>query len=472
MMEKFINDAAELFGLFLTEKELTFKNHSSDSLLVSFIIDADNFGIEDKIDGFLKNNNRSFYFEQPDKSFRVFASGDVLDITESGDGRFAITDKKLKGWKERIVSNREKFEDINIPVFVGGMKFTAEHPDNEWKDFQDSTWFVPSFMFVTGASENLLVLNFLHNPKKKPAGLAARFHTILESISRIQPDQPEPLPRLKITGGASPKDRKKWMQMVTAGLERINDDSVQKIVLARKTEMQLSHEPSFERIIESLKNEYPGCSIFLFRQKESTFFGASPETLGNFKGEIVHFDALAGSAPRGKDETEDKEFEKNLLASSKDVVEHNFVVDYIKDSLSGVSGGVEINNRLSIRKLSNIQHIHTDISAKLGENTSMFNILDQIYPTPAICGLPKSNALQAIKKLEIFDRGMYSGIIGMFNFENEGNFIVALRSALCRGTKLYAYAGSGIVNDSDPVSEFSETELKLKPVMTLFKHEN
>jgi menaquinone-specific isochorismate synthase len=186
----------------------------------------------------------------------------------------------------------------------------------------------------------------------------------------------------------------------------------------------------------------------------------------------VEFDALAGSAPRGKNEKEDKEFEKMLLSSEKDIAEHNFVVEHIKVSLSGFSNEIEIHNNLSIKKLSNIQHLHTFVTAKLENNFSMFNLLKELYPTPAICGSPKDAALRVIKKSENFRRGLYSGIIGFFNFDNEGEFVVALRSAVSTGTKIVAYAGSGIVNNSDPGSEFSETELKLKPVMTLFKDEN
>ncbi len=471
-MEKLITQATELFNSFLIENEAAIKNHNTENILISFVFDAGVINSNGKIDDYLKNSQISFYFEQSENQFKIFAVENILDITESGDGRFAITYKKLNGWKDKTVSNREKFAGKKIPLFVGGMKFMVEHAENEWKDFQDSTWFVPAIMFFNNGNDNLLVLNFLHNPKKPIEQLVNQFRIKLDNICRQKSNTPVSLPAINKIEGNSPKDKKKWKQMISEALDRIDERKIQKVVLARKVTLFLSAEPGFEGIINSFKKNYSGCSLFIFRKNNSTFFGATPETLGRFKGNIVEFDALAGSAPRGKNEKEDKEFERMLLSSEKDIAEHNFVVEHIKDSLSGFSNEIEIHNNLSIKKLSNIQHLHTFVTAKLENNFSMFNLLKGLYPTPAICGSPKDAALRVIKKSENFRRGLYSGIIGFFNFDNEGEFVVALRSAVSTGTKIVAYAGSGIVNNSDPGSEFSETELKLKPVMTLFKDEN
>jgi menaquinone-specific isochorismate synthase len=95
-------------------------------------------------------------------------------------------------------------------------------------------------------------------------------------------------------------------------------------------------------------------------------------------------------------------------------------------------------------------------------------ILSELHPTPAVCGYPKETALNLIKKIENQRRGLYSGIIGWFNPNNEGEFAVAIRSAVTYGNKLIAYAGSGIVEGSEPDAEFEETEMKLKPILSLF----
>jgi len=93
-----------------------------------------------------------------------------------------------------------------------------------------------------------------------------------------------------------------------------------------------------------------------------------------------------------------------------------------------------------------------------------------LFPTPAVCGIPKDKSLKLIEETETFDRGLFSGIIGWFNTDGYGEFFVSIRSALVNDKKLYAYAGCGIVDGSDPVEEFEETNLKLNPILSLFNN--
>ena len=212
--------------------------------------------------------------------------------------------------------------------------------------------------------------------------------------------------------------------------------------------------------------------IKLVSFKLKIFFGATPERLAEFSNGMIEIDALAGSAPRGKTPDEDLIIEKELLNDKKNLNEHNIVLDYVKTSIARYTDQITIEKNCSIKKLANIQHIWSKITAVVNAPNSIFNILKELYPTPAICGLPKDTALHLIKKMEGYRRGLYSGIIGWFNFEDEGEFAVAIRSALYTNNRLIAYAGCGIVPDSDPESEYKETELKLKTIMSLFTNEN
>ena len=173
----------------------------------------------------------------------------------------------------------------------------------------------------------------------------------------------------------------------------------------------------------------------------------------------------------GKDETEDKELAEELLNSQKNLNEQKAVVEFIEDSFQDFSDEIIYEEKPIIRKLSNIQHLWTPIKAKLNKGYTIFHLLKSIHPTPAICGAPWSVALSNIKQLENFERGLFAGITGWFNFDNEGEFAVSIRSALLRGNNLYAFAGCGIVEGSDPEIEFEETELKLKPILSLFENE-
>jgi menaquinone-specific isochorismate synthase len=283
-------------------------------------------------------------------------------------------------------------------------------------------------------------------------------------------DQTNTLPPVNSISGNSQKDKKKWMEAVKKAIDEIEFDKVKKVVLSRKVEIELKWEPNISYIIEQLHQKYPECYLFLFHSGKSSFFGASPEKLIKLSFGWIEADALAGSAPRGNDETEDLKYEKDLQNSTKDIIEHTAVKDYIIKQFSSLADELYYEESPKIKKLSNIQHLWTPVRAKLKSVQKMFSILENLHPTPAVCGIPKTEALDTIKKLEDYPRGLYSGIIGWFNFDSEAEFSVAIRSALLKGKKLFIFAGGGIVDGSNPAIEFQETELKLKPIFSLFEH--
>ena len=467
-MEDFISRSVESFSKFLSDHQDVLKNSKSTSQIISYILPYDHFKLLGKVDEILKNSERSFYFENPESNFLIIGNDEILNIMENGDSRFAITDKKIREWKNKLVSNHEIIKSKRVPLFIGAMKFMVEHSDNDWKDFNDSTWFIPKTMLLKTDNKQFFVFNFLYTSQTTFEYILRNFQLKLEHFSKIAENNSS-LPGIRGIKGNSPKDKKKWKQLIEQALVSIENRETNKVVLARKIALLLSGEMNFEKVMSKFRSDYKTCHLFIYHFGKSFFFGATPEILGKFSQGEVQFDALAGSAPRGRNEKEDKEFEMKLFASAKDRAEHNFVIDHIKNALSSVCKEITEKEKLTVKKLSNIQHLLTIISAKLKPESSLFSVIKKIYPTPAICGSPQNKALHFIKKHENFRRGLYSGIIGWFNLENEGDFVVALRSALTYGNMLIAYAGSGIVQNSEADPEFAETELKLKPIMSLFK---
>ena len=91
-----------------------------------------------------------------------------------------------------------------------------------------------------------------------------------------------------------------------------------------------------------------------------------------------------------------------LLMSKKDKAEHKFVIDHIKKALSSVCEDIIEKEKFKVKKLSNIQHLLTIISAELKQDSSLFSVIKEIYPTPAICGSPQNEALHLLKRFENF----------------------------------------------------------------------
>ena len=465
-MEDFITALVNSYSKFISETSDKQKEALQQKCLLSFAAEIKNQKFEQKLDQLIKGFETSFYFCSPEDNFSFIAADEAYNIIENGNGRFAATDKKIKDISDKFINN---WENINLPLFAGAMKFTVEHSDDNWKDFNDSSWFVPEIVICNLNKKQYLIYNFFNEQGFSKNKLIEKFRLKVENIFGILAQQAkDSIAKVTNSAGQTPKDKKKWKLMLRDALEQITEDHLKKIVLARKIELTLSEELNITKTIEELKKDYPNCRLFAYHKGKSTFFGATPELITKLSGGKIHIDAIAGSIGRGKTEKEDLELEKTLTSNKKDLDEHRYVLEHFKNVIDNFGENITLDESPSVKRLKNIQHLLTKIVGDLKPDTSVMNILKELHPTPAVCGFPKDAALNLIKKIENQRRGLYAGIIGWFNFNNEGEFAVAIRSAVTYGNKLVAYAGSGIVEGSEPDAEFEETEMKLKPILSLF----
>lgn len=468
--EKFINNSKEYFKL----------NNLSEGI-VSFSLIIDNYNFNNYLDEIIKQFSPSFYLHKPYQNFSILSIGSIKNIFENGQGRFAKVDKNLKSLSNSIYYNWDESDFNKIPLWVGGMKFTVEHDDNIWTDFNDTFWFIPQISFVYENNRTLLIYNINFNIKKNIEKVINDFEQILSNLIKFKKENNKneisngtnDFSKILKVEGNSLKDKKKFITKVKTLIDEIENGSIEKVVISRYLDILLSNPPTINYLIKKLMKKNFESNIFLIKNNQSYFFGATPEILLTFHNNKIFTEALAGSIKRGKDEEEDLKLSNELLCSEKDLEEHKIVVEHIISALEPLTENIDYNEFPFIKKFSNIQHLWTPIKAELKNNVSFINLLEQIYPTPAVCGFPKLNSLNLIKKTEEHNRGLYSGLIGWFNHINfSGEFLVGIRSALLKDKKLYAYAGSGIMKNSEPNSEYLETELKLNTIISLFENEN
>jgi menaquinone-specific isochorismate synthase len=214
-------------------------------------------------------------------------------------------------------------------------------------------------------------------------------------------------------------------------------------------------------LLNGLRERFPGCYSFsVANGRGQSFIGASPERLVRVSKGVLETEALAGSARRGQGAREDAALGAALLASEKDRREHVHVLDSIRRRLEPLGLALDFPAQPVLRKLANVQHLYTPVSAALPEGVSLLAALAQLHPTPAVGGTPREAAVGRIGALEGFSRGLYAGAIGWVNARGGGEFLVGIRSALIDGETARVYAGAGIVAGSDTEREFAETELK------------
>ncbi|MBN3731886.1 isochorismate synthase, partial [Burkholderia sp. Tr-20390] len=150
-----------------------------------------------------------------------------------------------------------------------------------------------------------------------------------------------------------------------------------------------------------------------------------------------------------------------LMDSAKERLEHALVVDAIRAALAPLSRTLDVPEQPSLHRLPRLQHLSTPIRATLKADATLLQVVAALHPTPAVAGHPRAEALDHIRAHEGFDRGWYAAPVGWIDAHGNGDFIVALRSALVDGGACRLFAGCGIVADSEPANEYQETELKL-----------
>ena len=252
-------------------------------------------------------------------------------------------------------------------------------------------------------------------------------------------------------------DQRGWRIGVEEALDRIAAGRLEKVVLAREITVQADRPFDVARVLARLRSG----SRVSFTYAAGSFVGASPELLLRRRGVHVVSKPMAGTVARGDSPADDDRLVAALAASTKEQVEHRFVVGQVSRDLATVCRDVVVEASEVVR-LPTVTHLATTIRGTLRNgNASALGVAAMLHPTPAVAGTPRRAALDAIAELEPFDRGLYAGPVGWVDARGDGEWAVALRGATLAGNQARLVAGAGIVAGSDPGAEWAETEAKL-----------
>ncbi len=407
------------------------------------------------ISHFSSTSKNIIYFANPSSDFEVLAVGKLLSVESS----YSQLDNLYKQFISKFKDTDLEIDNTDIPLFFGYCKFPSSVKDNFWIDFKDSEWILPEHIFYKRKDESLLISFSLNEPPIDKSKLLKKTvrSGLLKSV-KLSPFQFDLYTE--------------WEVIFNSAVEMIRKKKLEKIVLARKKEFKTNHEIDFTEIMEVLNIDYQDCFNFLIKSNDSYFFGSSPELLAQISSTRFKSEALAGSMERGISEIEDRYLSEFLLNDKKNLSEHQIVIDYFKSNLQDVVNNFVISEKPKIKRLKNIQHLQTEIQGQIKLDVDIFNLVSKIFPTPAVCGIPKEIAINELSHLENFERGIFSGIIGWFNLNKKAEFYVAIRSGLFKDNFLSVFAGCGIVQNSNALDEYKETELKLRVITDLFNVEN
>jgi salicylate biosynthesis isochorismate synthase/menaquinone-specific isochorismate synthase len=409
-----------------------------------------------------------FCWEQPDRGFALAGLGAAHRSVSRGDGRFAEVGAECLGvGGDAIVDAPAGLPAGAGPVWAGGFAFEPDGGGSPiWSSLPPGALTLPELSLCRTGGEGFLTVNAVIPPgesgEETGAAVAARLHGLRSGMLAMI--DPHPSAAAQIRSARPPAD---FERMVTAATERIGAESLIKVVLAREVVVTAPSAYDPGALFGAMREQFPSCFCFCCGTPEAAFLGASPELLVRRSGAGVSTVALAGSTRRSSDPAVDDHLGEQLLHSDKNRREQRIVSERIVRILKPHAVWVEAAAEPVVIKVANIQHLGTPVIAQLAEPRSAVELAGILHPTPAVGGEPRARAAETIAELERMDRGWYAGPVGWMDATEDGEFCVALRSALVRDREAHLYAGVGVVAGSDPAAELEETEIKLDALLPL-----
>ena len=288
-----------------------------------------------------------------------------------------------------------------------------------------------------------------------------------ETVARLR--RPLPIGTTPATSSADTGElasgftREAFEAHVRKAKEYIASGDIFQVVLSRRSYRRSQAQP-FD-VYRALRRINPSPYMFYFELPDGVrLIGSSPEVLVRLDRGIVESRPLAGTRPRGATVAEDEALGKELLADPKERAEHVMLVDLARNDLGRVCrfGTVVTPMLMEIERYSHVMHIVSDVRGELSPNKDAFDVLKACFPAGTVSGAPKVRAMEIIEELEPERRGPYAGAVGYFGFSGNMDTCITLRTIIMCGDQVFLQAGAGIVADSDPATEYVETQNKLR----------
>jgi anthranilate synthase component 1 len=247
--------------------------------------------------------------------------------------------------------------------------------------------------------------------------------------------------------------------------EYIRAGDIIQVVLSQRFEQPLASHPF--SIYRALRQINPSPYMFYLDLGDEVVVGASPEVMVKVDGREVSVRPIAGTIRRGRDDEEDARLIRELLADPKEQAEHIMLLDLGRNDVGRVAetGSVRVAEQMTVERYSHVNHIVSHVTGRLREGQTRFDAFRATFPAGTLSGAPKVRAMEIIEELETTRRGVYGGAIGYFDFGDNLDTCIAIRTVLVKNGRAYVQAGAGIVADSDPTREQAECEAKARGIL-------
>ncbi|MBV8325751.1 chorismate-binding protein [Chryseobacterium sp.] len=249
-----------------------------------------------------------------------------------------------------------------------------------------------------------------------------------------------------------PETKNEYINTLQQVIEVIKKNNLPKLVYSRRKMFKNFSQIDLKESFNNICTSYPNAFRYLFNDGSQTWMGAFSEVLGKFNKNTHEFEtmALAGTLPVSE------------KWSEKEIEEQKPVTTYIQNILETYSGDIQQSETYD-HISGNIKHLRTDFKTHINPE-DLDKLIQDLHPTPAVCGIPKDFCIENIQKYEKFPRELYAGYIKI-ETEDCILYFVNLRCARLYKNSVYAFVGGGITAQSNPEKEWAETELKSEAIL-------
>ena len=389
-----------------------------------------------------------FYFSNGNLSKLGFINEISFDCSK--DNKFSKIGSKIID-----IFNSSIILGENHLTAFGGFSFDMQEQSCPiWANIPKGRLMIPRYYF----SKKVLSINMLMKKHEDMYSIKNKFISYIDGLEKI-------LVRSISSKAESTYSienllqKEKYFNRINSVIKTLNDrnNTIKKIVVSRKKKISSKLKMNICRIIKKLELNCQDSMTFLYTFDEDNFIiGSSPELLLSINDDTVITEALAGSNIESKN--------KSFLINQKERSEQSIVLEYIIDILKDYVNEISYDKTPKLKNAYNIQHLRSKIEGRANRNINILDLMNRLHPTPAVAGYPTESAKEIISSFKE-SRGWYSGAIGWLDSNLNGSFYVNLRSGFNSKNDMYLFAGSGIMQDSDPESEWKETERKFSTML-------
>jgi anthranilate synthase component 1 len=257
-----------------------------------------------------------------------------------------------------------------------------------------------------------------------------------------------------------PKDD--YLAAVDKAKEYVYSGDVFQVQISQRLSVPFRSRPL--DVYRALRALNPSPYMYFIDLGSEQIIGSSPEILVRSQGDQVVLRPIAGTRRRGHTPEEDVAMEAELLSDPKERAEHLMLIDLGRNDVGRIAeiGTVELTANMVVERYSHVMHIVSEVVGRLKAGLSFIDVFRATFPAGTLTGAPKVRAMELIAELETVKRGVYGGAIGYWNWHDEADLAIAIRTAIVQNGQLHVQAAGGVVADSVPELEWKETMNKCR----------